>query len=611
MTSAVTAQLILIQGDGQLFQRVIDLAKSNVTIGRAQNCNIVWSSLQISRQHTTLEYVISKWFIRDTSTNGLSVNGNKLVKGELFQLQDLDIISFIPTGTVRYRFKYVSTGSTPIRSITSSGQNSLISPIPSTSSSNAVASSSRIGAFERRNASSVEAISVNNNSDSDDSNHSESLLSLDNPDEYMQGFSADDQSPVALDLEDPESSEEGSLGILAKRKHNEDSSDCDSRPTDRKKKKMVLTSSSEDESSKDASVKPKFPKTISTFEFKRSPKLKFFSEEQVNKCDDLKTLKAQLKACMEKLGSTEVKLEAVRMDRNIQREECRRVQRDVESSNIAFKEETLKKIFELMESELSCSVCNEIFIEATVIECGHTFCHFCITEWSRKKQECPICRKRFQNRYRHIEVENFILKMFETFTGEFAAKRNASIKDREDQKTKAVEDAARAATAQQTRGTGNGGNFHAFIQSTAERYVDFLAELHQINEILAPRPNSTRGGAAGSDRRRSARIQERVVGDGAPPAEEQGTGGRRRGSRVRAASRVPPVSVPPRVRLTRVDRSNLDAPHIPIVTLNDSTEDGGIPPVPLGFGNHVLRYVRRIPLEVPVSGNGSGPRANQ
>ncbi|ODN05590.1 E3 ubiquitin-protein ligase RNF8 [Orchesella cincta] len=618
MTSAVTAQLILIQGDGQHFQRVIDLSNAHVSIGRAQTCDVVWGSLQISRQHATLEYVISKWYIRDTSTNGLSVNGNKLGKGELFMLKDQDIISFIPTGAVRYRFKYVSAGSTPLsRPNTSLGQNSLISPLPSTSNANAASSSRISSSLEHRSASSVEAISDHNHSDSEDSNHSESLLSLGNPEEYLYGFSGDElsQSPAVVDSE-----EDGPVGAVPKRKHHEDSSDNDNRPTDRKKKKMLYTSS-EDESSKDAYLKSEYSKATSS---NGSP-FKAMSEDQVNKCDDLEILKAQLKSCLQKLGTTEVELGMLQMDRNIEREEFRRKEKDAESSNEAFKEEMFKKILELMESELSCSVCNEVFIQATVIECGHTFCSFCIHEWSRKKQECPICRKRFASRSRHIEVENFILKMFESFSGEIASKRKASIKEREDQVKKAAEDAARAATAHQSRGTG--GNFHAFIQSTAERYVDFLAELHQINEILAPRPNSARGGAAGSDRRRSARIQERVVGDGAPPTGEPEVlraPGRRRGGRTRAATRaavlVPSVPAAPRIQLGRVDAANLDvnAP-IPIVTLNDSVDDGlgaaraAMRAPPLRFPNHFINYVRRIPMnlmEVPFNAIRDGNRPN-
>lgn len=140
-------------------------------------------------------------------------------------------------------------------------------------------------------------------------------------------------------------------------------------------------------------------------------------------------------------------------------------------------------------------------IQATVIDCGHTFCHFCINEWARKKPECPICRKSFRNRSRHIEMENFITKIFESFTEEIATRRKLSIVEREDQCKKALEAARAAATENQARGMHfPAGGLQAFLDNG--RYVDFLAELHQINEILGPR-RAGRGAGTDPTRRRS------------------------------------------------------------------------------------------------------------
>jgi len=47
---------------------------------------------------------------------------------------------------------------------------------------------------------------------------------------------------------------------------------------------------------------------------------------------------------------------------------------------------------ELAETQLQCAVCSELFVEATSINCGHTFCHYCIHEWKKKKSNCPVCR---------------------------------------------------------------------------------------------------------------------------------------------------------------------------------------------------------------------------
>ncbi|XP_061097682.1 E3 ubiquitin-protein ligase TRIM35-like [Conger conger] len=50
----------------------------------------------------------------------------------------------------------------------------------------------------------------------------------------------------------------------------------------------------------------------------------------------------------------------------------------------------------LLEEELSCPVCSEIFRDPVVLRCSHCFCKACLQHWWRDKgsQECPVCRRR-------------------------------------------------------------------------------------------------------------------------------------------------------------------------------------------------------------------------
>lgn len=41
---------------------------------------------------------------------------------------------------------------------------------------------------------------------------------------------------------------------------------------------------------------------------------------------------------------------------------------------------------------LQCSVCNEIFNNPMRLDCGHTFCHTCLSGWLKKSDQCPNCR---------------------------------------------------------------------------------------------------------------------------------------------------------------------------------------------------------------------------
>merc|ERR1711920_184048 len=46
-----------------------------------------------------------------------------------------------------------------------------------------------------------------------------------------------------------------------------------------------------------------------------------------------------------------------------------------------------------LNSELSCSVCQDWLVHSATVECSHTFCWTCIDTWMcQKKFECPVCR---------------------------------------------------------------------------------------------------------------------------------------------------------------------------------------------------------------------------
>ena len=86
-------------------------------------------------------------------------------------------------------------------------------------------------------------------------------------------------------------------------------------------------------------------------------------------------------------------------------------------SDFSGAKDVLKQIKKTSFENLKCSVCQEIFIDAVVIECGHTFCKHCIEEWQKKFIEenpdeepypCPECRAVFKTFSPNINVNNFI-----------------------------------------------------------------------------------------------------------------------------------------------------------------------------------------------------------
>ncbi len=79
-----------------------------ISIGRARNGNLIelGEDTRISRQHATITYLdIGKFCIRDHSTNGTFINGEKIL-GEKGLLRDGDKIMFGPYGPMEFRFLF-------------------------------------------------------------------------------------------------------------------------------------------------------------------------------------------------------------------------------------------------------------------------------------------------------------------------------------------------------------------------------------------------------------------------------------------------------------------------------------------------------------------------
>ncbi|XP_036955518.1 tripartite motif-containing protein 35-like [Acanthopagrus latus] len=50
----------------------------------------------------------------------------------------------------------------------------------------------------------------------------------------------------------------------------------------------------------------------------------------------------------------------------------------------------------ILEEDLSCPVCSDIFKDPVLLSCSHSFCKDCLQSWWREKQtqECPVCKRR-------------------------------------------------------------------------------------------------------------------------------------------------------------------------------------------------------------------------
>lgn len=67
---------------------------------------------------------------------------------------------------------------------------------------------------------------------------------------------------------------------------------------------------------------------------------------------------------------------------------------------------------EVMEDEMTCSICSELFVKTMTLNCSHSFCKSCINTWMLNKKICPICRTPIKDLHPTIVLDNFIEKVF-------------------------------------------------------------------------------------------------------------------------------------------------------------------------------------------------------
>ncbi|TNN76113.1 E3 ubiquitin-protein ligase RNF8 [Liparis tanakae] len=96
----------------------------------------------------------------------------------------------------------------------------------------------------------------------------------------------------------------------------------------------------------------------------------------------------------------------------------------------AQKDEVVTQVTEVLENELQCIICSELFIEAVILSCAHSFCSHCIKQWRKKKDECPICRRDIQSQTRCLALDNCIDSMVENLSLDMKSRRQTLIAER-------------------------------------------------------------------------------------------------------------------------------------------------------------------------------------
>ncbi|NXG67578.1 RNF8 ligase, partial [Hemiprocne comata] len=136
----------------------------------------------------------------------------------------------------------------------------------------------------------------------------------------------------------------------------------------------------------------------------------------------------QHRALMEELSRSKKDFEEIIRAKNKELEETKEEKEKVRAQ----KEEVLNQMNDVLENELQCTICSEYFIEAVTLNCAHSFCSYCINEWTKRKVECPICRQEIKSKTRSLVLDNCIDRMVEKLDLEMKQHRLTLIRERKE-----------------------------------------------------------------------------------------------------------------------------------------------------------------------------------
>ncbi|KAL4083310.1 hypothetical protein QTP88_028639 [Uroleucon formosanum] len=115
--------------------------------------------------------------------------------------------------------------------------------------------------------------------------------------------------------------------------------------------------------------------------------------------DEIKKMVNNATELNNKLNNEMIKLQDFNRELNNELYILRRkfmLQKELLNTTIANEVEPVKvlktQIHNLLENDFQCAICYEIVFQATVANCGHTFCEVCFKSWLSRSNMCPTCR---------------------------------------------------------------------------------------------------------------------------------------------------------------------------------------------------------------------------
>lgn len=94
------------------------------------------------------------------------------------------------------------------------------------------------------------------------------------------------------------------------------------------------------------------------------------------------------------------------------------------------KETLYKEVQEILENDLSCAICQDIYINPLILNCSHSFCKFCVYRWLSKRPGCPQCRMTVSFQAENLALRNIINRMIQKSSPQFQTTRSTNVSQR-------------------------------------------------------------------------------------------------------------------------------------------------------------------------------------
>lgn len=323
----------------------ICIKSKKFTIGRALDNNFVIPVIQLSRNHCVIICDDEgKWSITDTSSFGTLINGNRIEKNVPRLIEEGDSIQFGPDiNKYKYEFGFKNTSEPPAKRAKYSNSK-YVDQIELE--------------FEKKE--SERKLEI-------EKKESERKLQL--LEEKLKEKERENEE-IIKKLQETEENRLKELEELKKQQENEKAEILSRLQDDLKAKEDAIRLTLQQESEKLEREKAIINENIQ----------KELAKKEGESAKYLELLQEELDKVKKDLDTVNGKKQMLETELNSLTNQCQENQELM----LKTKTEVLSELGDVMETELQCSICNELFIETTTLNCMHSYCQFCILQWQKK-----------------------------------------------------------------------------------------------------------------------------------------------------------------------------------------------------------------------------------